>query len=186
MSMNTDTTINQDLVGSKKEKRKKTIQRLIVALLLLLLSIMALHRLGFIRFPWETERMVVGNVNRGSLPGLSDEELLAALQSEADENNVAIQLNGRPVFENGESEGSLFLGNLEGNSFDKHVEIIHIETGEPLYDSGIIPPGYHIANDSLLEVLEQGSHLANAIVTFYDGEEVVSQTNFNIEIVVKS
>lgn len=186
MSVNTETIIRQDLGIDKKDKRKKIIQGIIIALILLLLSIVVLHRLGFIRFPWEEQRMVIGNVQRGHLPGLSDEELLAELQRQADENNVTVQLNSRPVFENGESEGSLFIGNPEANQWDKHVEISLGETGELLYDSGIIPSGYFIQNDRLLKVLEEGTHSAVANITFYDGNEVVTRTTFNIEVVINN
>lgn len=186
MTTNTETIIQQDFGIDKKDKRKKIVQGIIIALILLLLSIVVLHRLGFIRFPWEEERMVIGNVQRGHLPGLSDEELLAELQRQADENNVTVQLNSRPVFENGESEGSLFLGNPEANPWDKHIEISLEETGKLLYDSGIIPPGYFIKNDSLLKVLEEGIHPAVANITFFDGNEAITRTIFNIEVKINN
>ena len=154
--------------------------------LVIALSVGIAHRLGYIRFPWEDARMIVGNVNRGPLPGLTDEDLLTQMQQEADESNIRIQLNSRPVFETGESAGNLLLGNPETNRFDMQVEIYLDETEERIYESSRIPPGYFIDYDTLLVNLEAGTHAATARLTYYYGDEVRNRTNFRIEIAINN
>lgn len=187
VKVNKENTPNQENVAEgftvEQEKKKDRRKIKVIGFLSLVLSVIFFLAWGLGLFE-NTDRMVVGSAVEGAL-NLNNEELMEALQREANETRVTVQLNGNPVFENGESEGTLLLGNPEVNMFDMYVKIYLDETDQLLYDSGLIKPNHVIETDNLLVNLDKGDHNASAQVTYFDeNENVVSNTSFGITITV--
>ncbi len=160
----------------EQEKKKKKHCLLIILLLLLLLGIAA----GYILLRDTGEDT---GLKAGFLPGLDAE----ALQAEVDADSIRIQINSTPVFEDGKSEGSLYIGNPDTNNYDMKVVITLDESDQIIYESELIPPGYYIDYDTLLSAPEPGTHAALAEIIYYteDGS-VQSQTNIRLKVIVKN
>ena len=171
---------------SLQVKKKKNKRGVVCIIVFLFLTVLVLHQLGYIRFPWEEQSLTIGNVNRGALPGMSEDELREYLQRQADDSNVSLKMNSRPVFENGRSEGTLLIENPHYNNYDMVARIYlgNDNTGPQIYDSGRIPPNHHIDKDKLAINLDKGIYEAIAYVTFYDGERQLNTASINLQIVI--
>lgn len=169
-------------------KEKKNKRKIIISIALLLLTVLVLHQLGYIRFPWNQQNLVGGNARQGPLPGMSEDELLEYLQRRADDSNVSLKMNSRPVFENGNSEGTLLIENPHYNNYDMVVQIYlgNDNTGRIIYESGHIPPNHHIDKDKLNTKLDKGIYDAIAYVTFYDNERQLNTASINLQIVINN
>ncbi len=158
----------------KKQEKKKKYRWILLLLCLILIAVLL-----YLFWNRETDQ----NLKAGFLPGLDEE----ALQAEVDGNYIRMQINSTPVFEDGSSEGNLYIGNPETNRYDMYVVITLEESGEVIYDSGLIPPGYYIDYDTLQVELEEGRHKALAEISYYnENEDVQSQSNIMLEVVIKN
>ena len=106
----------------------------------------------------------------GALPGKTAEQIEAMLNAQIDETTVAFSINSEPVFESGEAEGELMIECPEVNLNNIRVTIARDDTGEQVYDSGILQPNSYIYSDSLQtkEPLPAGSYACTATVHLLD------------------
>lgn len=168
--------------NSSKKGIKKKIAISIAILLLLLLGLLGLYLYHREEDPFVG---IAAGAKQGSPYG--DEE--EAQEGSNGRAAMDISLNGRPVFENGESAGDLNIVNPESNTLYMNVEITLDDTGEVLYDPGAIPPGYYIDNDKLSKVLEAGEYEATAHVNLLDPEDleaVFNSANFHLVITIEN
>ncbi len=151
-----------------EQERKK--RRLAFALLLVLLPAAAgaLHWLLLNRQPQAP--MQNPNAVVGALPGKTAEQIEAMLNAQIDETTVAFSINSEPVFESGEAEGELMIECPEVNLNNIRVTIARDDTGEQVYDSGILQPNSYIYSDTLQtkEPLPAGSYACTATVHLLD------------------
>ncbi len=119
-------------------------------------------------FPGQTD------AEDGTLP-MSDEDLLAQMQMEADESYFSFKINSRPVFTDGNSTGTLGIENPTYNVYPMVVQITLDSTGEIIYDSGGLMPGQYIAEAKLARSLSQGEYEATATLYAYDPDTLVCQ-----------
>lgn len=166
--------------SKKKNSTKKWLLRIAVLILLLLLLIVGLHQCGYIRYPWEetppVSGSVGGNIQEGT-PGMSREELIAAMQEKADKSKVSLKINARPIFEDGNSEGDLYIVNPVDNAYHMNVIICLDDTDEVIYESGMMAPNQYIDKDTLLKKLEKGEHPATAYMRIFDTEDLEHSIN---------
>jgi hypothetical protein len=103
-----------------------------------------------------------------------------------EEGMFHISINTDPVFADGKSEGSLEIENVPGNRYSMVVQITLDDTGELVYDSGLIDPNYHIQRDTLDVELEKGEYPATATFFAYDPdtEEQMGSAAGKITIIV--
>jgi hypothetical protein len=111
-----------------------------------------------------------GSSVEGALSNMTAEEVMAQMQRAADESYFSFKINARPVFEDGKSKGTLMIENPPYNVYPMVVQIVLEESGEIIYDSGGILPGYHIDSANLLKELPKGEHAAVANLNAYDPE----------------
>lgn len=104
----------------------------------------------------------------GSMAGLSEKERLKLMQKAADESRFTFRINGNMSFENGSSEGVLFIENPQENSCLLKVKLTLDENGKVLYKTGYLKPGTGIGKDRLREALPKGEYEATAEVTSFD------------------
>ena len=97
-----------------------------------------------------------------------------------------IAINTNPVFEDGSAEGNLEIENVPNNRYAMLVRIVRSDTGEQIYDSGLIDPNYHIQEDSLSVDLPAGDYPAAATFYAYDmeTEEEIGSAGCEITITV--
>jgi hypothetical protein len=106
----------------------------------------------------------------GQLEGKSEAEIQAELDRVIEEGMFHISINPSPVFQDGASEGNLEIENVPNNRYSMLVRITLADTGDEVYDSGLIDPNYHIQKDVLSEELAAGEYPAVASFYAYDTE----------------
>jgi hypothetical protein len=106
----------------------------------------------------------------GQLDGKSEAEIQAELNRVIEEGMFHISINTTPVFADGESEGNLEIENVPNNHYSMVVQIALQDSGEQVYDSGLIEPNYHIQKDVLEKDLDAGEYAAVATFHAYDME----------------
>lgn len=158
--------MNEEMKEKKFTKKKNVV--LIILILLLLLSIS-----GFLGFKWynahniqSQEGQLTGTI--GTIPGFSPEELQKELQKKADESLFSFNINSKPVFENGESEGNLRIANPHYNVYPITVTIQLEDTNEVIFKSGKIQPNHYIEKAKLTKNLKKGEYKAIATIEAFD------------------
>lgn len=110
------------------------------------------------------------NAAVGQHEGKSQEELVAELNKIVADGMFNISINSSVVMEHGGSEAELRIENIAANRHLMDVVLTRDDTGEVLYASGLIEPGYHIQSVPLDVTLEKGVYTATAVFTAYDLE----------------
>lgn len=171
--------------NKKFTKKKKVV--LIIIILLILFSIG-----GFLVVKWYEnyktkigEGQLTGTV--GTIPGFSPEELQKELQKKADESLFSFNINSKPIFENGKSEGNLRIANPHYNVYPIAVTIRLQDTNEVIFKSGKIQPNHYIEKAKLTKSLKKGDYKAIATIEAFspnDNEKFLgkAQAILNIKI----
>ena len=128
------------------------------------------------------------NANIGQYEGKSPEEVQAELDKIVEEGMFNISINSTVTMATGSDEAELRIENIEANHHLMSVEITLDDTGQVLYTSGLIEPGYHIQSVPFAVVLAKGSYPATALFTAYDmeTEAPVGQAAARISITVQN
>lgn len=111
----------------------------------------------------------------GMLPGKSEQEISDLLNAKVEEGMVNIGIQGEPVFEQNGKKGRLGIENIEANRYSFQVDLILDDTGETVYSSGIIDPGYYVEYAELNKTLQAGDYAATAVFTTYSLDESEDQ-----------
>ena len=150
--------MDEEIKEKKFTKKKKVL--LIILFLLLLLSIggflgLKLYDKNKVQYQ---EGQLTGTI--GTIPGLSPEELQKELQKKADESLFSFNINSKPIFENGKSEGNLRIANPQYNVYPIEVTIRLEDTNEVIFKSGKIQPNHYIEKAKLTKNLKKGDYKA--------------------------
>ncbi|WP_236652991.1 hypothetical protein [Enterococcus faecalis] len=118
---------------------------------------------------------------------LSEKDLDKLADQKVDETKFTLTIYPEAFFEDGSSEGQLYIKNEFHNHYPIAIELIENETGEILYESGAIHPGYGIETATLTKVLPKGKHRSTAKVSVYDPktQKYQGQTEAEVTIHVK-
>lgn len=113
---------------------------------------------------------------------------LEEAQKVADTDNFNFQINARPVFEDGASEGSLMITNPTVNGYNMQVIILLDGSEQEIYVSDILTPGKRVGYDKLSAELEKGVYSATAFFDILDLEtnESVGQVSAALELTVNN
>lgn len=109
-----------------------------------------------------------GILQEGVIPGYTEEEIKAILQRKADESTFSFEINSRPIFKNGKSEGNLRIANPPYNAYSIEVEIKLDSNGKTVFKSGKIAPNHYIEYAKLTKTLKAGEYDATATINAYD------------------
>lgn len=159
--------------GTKKKKGGSKFRRIIAAIVILFLAVL------FGMFAWmrytesqSANAMLESGIKAkvGQLEGKSEAEIAATLNEVVDEGQLQISINMNPVFSSGEASGNLKIENHPNNHYNIRVSITMDDTGEEIYNSGLMPINSHIDEDVLEKVLKKGEYPATATFTAYDPE----------------
>lgn len=155
--------------GSRtKEKKKKKWLPLLIVVIAVAAVVCGLWYMG--AFTPERPAQFVADDRAEDIDysGQNRQDVLAELQKKADESSFSFKINSNPEFENGQAEGTLYIENPVVNAYDMHIVITLDETGEKVYETGLIAPGQSIVRDALDVELAKGTYAATATVYAHD------------------
>lgn len=109
-----------------------------------------------------------GILQEGIIPGYTEAEIKEILQRKADESSFSFEINSRPIFKDGSSEGNLRIANPPYNKYAIEVEIKLDSNGKSVFKSGKIKPNHYIEYAKLTTKLKAGKYDATAIINAYD------------------
>lgn len=134
-----------------------------------------------------TEKERDPNAAVGQYEGKTPEEIQAELDKIVEEGMFNISINSTVTMASGSDEAELRIENIAANHHLMSVEIKLDDTGEVIYASGLIEPGYYIQSAPLNTTLAKGSYAATALFTAYniETEAVAGQAAAKINIVVQ-
>ncbi len=156
-----------------KKSKKKTTRNIITVIVILLLMLIAGLLLWQNFGPGRDDAALLEDgikAKLGQLEDKSNDEIQAALDEVIEEGSIRVSINMNPVFPDGGSKGTLKLENHPNNHYNQRVVITLDETGEELYNSGLMPVNSNIYEDVLEVDLDQGEYEATAVFTAYDTE----------------
>ena len=111
-----------------------------------------------------------GILQEGVIPGYTEEQIKEILQRKADESTFSFEINSRPIFKDGKSEGNLRIANPPYNKYLIKVEIKLDDNNKKVFESGEILPNHYIEYAKLTKKLKAGEYNATAIINAYDIE----------------
>ncbi|OEG18490.1 hypothetical protein BCR22_10915 [Enterococcus plantarum] len=161
----------RDFMDNTNEEKKKK-KRLLILLLLFLLAASAAGLYYYFSTKTEPVQVVSGDYlpDAKGAKKMSDKDLKAAEQKAVDASKFNMVIKSEAVFENGDSEGSLYIQNPIENGYPINV-VIHLDSNnEQVYSSGAIQPGYEINGAKLEKKLAQGDYPATATFDIYDSK----------------
>ena len=154
----------------EQKTRNKWLLPVIIGLVLLLLAFgiwfFFLRDTGYDRYEFDTEAMA------GRLRTMTEEEIQEELNRVVEEGMFNISIASAIVFESPMAEGEARIENIEANPYHMQVEIFLDETGESIYSSKLIRPGYSIEKIKLTKELEPGEYPVTAIFSAITQEEM--------------
>lgn len=126
------------------------------------------------------------NADVGQLEGKTPEEIQAELNRVVDEGMFNISIAEVLSFPDGASEGDVRIENVPNNRYLMNVVVTLKETGEEVYESGILEPNHHITKGTLKVDLDKGTYPATAMFTALDPETeaVVGEAAAEVTIMV--
>ena len=105
-----------------------------------------------------------------AIVGENGEEIKEILQRRADESSFSFEINSRPIFKDGKSEGNLRIANPPYNKYSIKIEIKLDDNGKTVFKSGEILPNHYIEYAKLTKRLKAGEYNATATINAYDTE----------------
>lgn len=126
-----------------------------------------------------------GIISEGIIPGYTEEQIKEILQRRADESTFSFEINSRPVFKDGASEGNLRIANPPYNKYSIEVEIRLDSNNLIVFESGEILPYHYIENAKLSKKLDAGEHDATATINAFDSETGEFKGKSTAKLVIK-
>ncbi|MBE7718094.1 hypothetical protein [Lacrimispora indolis] len=103
------------------------------------------------------------------------------------ENMKYVSLERQIYFDYADAFGEARIANGSENKFSCTVRIVRDATGEVVYESDLLEPGYYIEKIRLAGGLKQGFYPCTAVWDFYtQGEEYAGETAWNVVVIIKS
>lgn len=102
-------------------------------------------------------------------------------------NMKYVSLERQIYFDHSDEPGEARIANDSKNNFSCTLRIVRDATGEVIYESGLIEPGYYIEEIHLTGGLKQGFYPCTAVWSFYtQGEEYAGETAWKVVVIIKS
>ncbi|WP_251211804.1 hypothetical protein [Adlercreutzia murintestinalis] len=185
MNANMGAAARAKLEAQQRSKKRRRIVTIIVALIAIIIAaLLSLYMCTDIDMPG---RMRSGDAEFGQLDGKTEAEIQAELNRVVDESMFDISIAHTMIFPDGESEGEVRIENVPGNRYLLDCVITEDETGDVLYESGVLEPNHHITSAKLLKDLDPGTYQATALFHALDPdtEEEVGAVNAQVTIMVE-
>jgi hypothetical protein len=102
-------------------------------------------------------------------------------------DELKIQINAYPTFQDGNSSGSLGIKNDITNRYSMITEIYLVDTNQLIYKSSLLVPGKIIKNGILKISLPKGEYEAIAYFNAYNSKNIfVGQSAAKIKLIVRN
>ena len=126
-----------------------------------------------------------GILQEGIIPGYTEEQIKEILQRKADESTFSFEINSRPVFKDGKSEGNLRIANPPYNKYAINVEITLDSSGKSVFKSGNIDPNHYIEYAKLTRKLKAGEYDATAVISAYNTKTGEYKGTSSAKLIIK-
>ncbi len=103
----------------------------------------------------------------GMMPGKSPEQIQEELDRKVAENMIAFSINAKPVFPSGKGKGNILFENPASNEKLTRMELCRDDTGEVIYETGLMEPGSYVPEDTLDMELPAGEYACTAYIYAY-------------------
>jgi len=160
-------------VSRRRRKRRRVFIILAVILFLLLVVGAALviwaqsqSQRDFERYQFDTSAM------EGRIQTMTEAEIQQELNRVVEEGMFNISIASSVVFENPEASGQARIENVAANRYHMQVDITLDDTGETVYSSQLIRPGYSIEHIKLKRPLPPGEYAATAVFSAITQQEM--------------
>ena len=94
----------------------------------------------------------------GDLSAMSDAQIQEQIDNLIRESMFNISIASQVDFADGQAEGELKIENPASNAYLMRVSIVVEDTGQVIYETGVIEPNHHIERDRLAVDLPAGSY----------------------------
>lgn len=164
-----------------KKKKKRA--------LLLLLLLLAFGGIGTFFFTRE-EAKPVSMISGDILPEgkdankISDAEIKNLAQEKVDRSKFNMIIAPEATFDSADKPGELMIQNPNQNAYPVNVEITRNDTGELIYTSGAIKPGFEVKEAKLEKQLSKGDYPATAKFSLYDDKTKEKKGEVAVKIMI--
>lgn len=175
--------------GNEKKNSSRLVAVLIALIVVFVLVLGGLlYYIMVIQPGSEQPREVVGGKReaealKGSLEVMTDEEIQQALDNMVEEGMFRISIASSIIaLENGPAE--VRIENNLSNRYTMQVRIVLAESGEEIYSTDLIDPGYYIKSTKFDKYIAPGEYPATAIFTalYPDTGEIVGTVGANVTL----
>ncbi|WP_317327192.1 hypothetical protein [Turicibacter sanguinis] len=127
-------------------------------------------------------------IKEGVIPGYTAEQIKEMMQREADKSTFSFELNARPVFIDGKSEGNLRIANPPYSAYAIQVDIKLDDNQKTVFKTIKLQPNQYVEKAKLFEQLECGEYDATATINAYDLEtdELVGTSTAKLIITINN
>lgn len=172
----------------KQEEQAKKKKKIMLLILLLLLSIGGGITYKIMSKP--KNQVIGGNFlpEGKDAKQMSKQELEKAAQKAVDESEFTLNILPEASFPDGKSPGGIYIKNELNNAFPISVEVVENKSGDVIYESGAIEPGFEVTEGTLSKDLAKGKYECTAKVSIYDPKtkEFKGQTAAEMEVIVEN
>lgn len=168
--------------------KERKIKRIVILVLAMgcLAGALYLYQSSFIE---REQRMARdSDAKRGSLEGLSDKEIEELMNQKAEEGSLMISITRELKFPSGRGKGKVQIENSASNRYLMVVEMYRKESGERIYRSGALEPGYYLEYDRLEGNLSRGVYPVEIHFLAYDmeSEEYIGKSVVEGEVEIQT
>lgn len=175
--------INTESIETKEEAKKKYRGLLLFLFLLLLLCLT--RCIGEIRDDKATP--IRGTLNleiNSNSSKWNNEEIQAAVNKAVDEGYFDATMNTSINLREKDQQANLFIYNNPDNKYSTYIDI-KTASGEKIYSSQIIEPGFKVEYDYLDQELASGSHKCIATFNILKDGKLINKMDVQVSIEVK-
>lgn len=154
-----------------------------IASALLLLALLG----GYLWLNSRPPTTLVAGLPASATEKMTDQQLKEYAAKKVDSSNVTLQVYHKVSVEEDGKTAKLFVQNVPTNETGQLVTLKDKESGEVLYRSDLLKPGYQTSDILLDKKLSKGEHEGLVTLTFYDlkEEKQVGQTDVEVTLTVK-
>lgn len=128
------------------------------------------------------------NAKEGGLDGESLSELYHEMIEKSEKNRIVVNFSETITLADGSSEAEVQIANPVENNYPMQFTIKLEDTGETVYESGLVPLGSHLSSIKLTKDLDAGVYPAVLTYNAFDEEanEIASYVSVGVTITVES
>ena len=174
--------------NTAENKQNNNLMKAVIALLLVFILLLGGLLIYFLVIRPNADKGVKGGQReaealKGSINVMTEEEIQDALNNIVDEGMFRISIASNIIA----IEDGLAQVRIENNLQNRYVMQVSIcldETGEEIYATDLIDPGYYIQETKFDKHLDPGEYLATAVFTarYPDTEEIVGTVGAGVKI----